>query len=491
MKTLKPLAKSVLPVVVTMIAFFALISSVGATIDGGSDLSSASNAHLDPAIASAVVGGTDIDISADGAGSPDIAASSDGTFIAVTYYRNSTSEGGIHLKSATAASGWLTSKYLGTGTKPHLAFGLGGEISVVYVVWVSGDNKAIKYARCTLSATVVPTCTTGDVTTSLTSSLDDPDVIVDGTGGIHVAWTDNGNVVTARSAPGATPVWAIFPPLNSGGDNFRRPLLAAGSSVLHLAYVRENTSNLGLKIEYYRTTNLTNHSWANFQDYGPGDGLTAGGYDRVNNPALTASGNSVYLAWEAHSPNLTGEGFGLMRVESTTAGISWSPTVQHITSNTDAASQVDLRLSRASENGSVVPIQEEGLRASMTISGSNYAVVWQQRPADTCDPKTNQNKSSEVHLAFDNAAWKTDTFSDDPRQYSIDPAIVIDVNNNRHVVFMKDADQVAGCLGADAAAYEIYYRGPFTIVANDGGEDPTDPTSSDRPIVYLPIVVKP
>ena len=78
----------------------------------------------------AEIGGTEVIISSFGGGSPDIEVSSDGTFVAVTYFKQENGTGAVYVKSATAAAGWLTSSLVGFGSNPQLIFRTGVNILV-------------------------------------------------------------------------------------------------------------------------------------------------------------------------------------------------------------------------------------------------------------------------------------------------------------------------------------------------------------------------
>ena len=485
-----------MPVVLALLVLFLLILPVGALVEEESGvgllLSSANGGHAAPA---AIIGGSDISISNLGSGSPAIDISNDGTFVAVAYYKIGRNEGGVHVKSATAAQGWLTTRYLGPGQNPSLAFSSNAN-DRVFVVWVKDENKAIGFADCTLALSSPPSCTISNLVTVASGNLDTPDIVVDSTDPqvLHAAWVQDGDIRTARSANSGVS-WQLFNniPTSGAANDFETPQLAASNNLLHLAFRNKSSvDNLGKSIRYYRAANSAIHSWANLKNFRLGIEVN-GQYNDLANPAIVASGSNVYLAWDAQTDAAAGDDddFGLMRVESKTDGFSWA-TASHITQNTNAATNVQnpLKISRKSGAG-VVPVQEGALRPSMTISGSGFALVWQQRGIDGQGCQEDGNASSEIHHAYTDTVWSEDVLADDETQYSIDPDLAVDSGGISHFAFMKDPDadnQDPGCIGGEANEYGIYYRGPFTLTLNDKGEDPADPDT--QPTIYLPIIMK-
>ena len=501
MKNLHLFQKFSIPILLAVVTLFILMMPVNAVGTGPYDKIAPVRAGDDNPLGglagpNLTIPGSDILISSEtgsaaGSGSPEIKVSGDGIFIAVVYFKIAQSQGNVYLKSATAAEGWLTSKFLGRGTKPRLVF---SNNNTVNVVWASADNRTIKFARCTLAAATLPTCTFSDVaTTGGSVSLDDPDVAADVSGNLHVVWEDNGSIKSARSTNNGqnwTQFSSIAPP---SGRTYRTPLLAYSNSVLHLVFVRKRTdNNFGKAIEYRRDPNdAIVHNWTAAKSIGndslsPINIAVTSGYDDFDNVTLAASGNNVHMAWEAHSGSFSGsnDDFGLMRISSSDNGQNWAAPVSHITSNSSAQSSPEAnKLSKSQQNGSVVPVQEEGLRPSLTISSTTFALVWQQRRNEGCGE--GDNKSSEIYFAYNSPSWLTDTLADNSDQYSIDPDLAVGPGGIRHFVFMKDS-QTTGCDGGEALEYGVYYRGPYTVITNDGGEE--EPTPEGPPNLYLPVI---
>jgi len=416
----------------------------------------------------------DIQISSKGAGSPDIAISNDGTYVAVAYYKQETGAGNVYVKSATAAEGWLSSQFVGVGSNPRLAF---SDNTTVHVVWTNSDNKSIKYSKCTLSLLNRPACS-GDTIHQSIENLDTPDIVVDSDGNIHVAWanTDQGRIETSLSTNGGDS-WSSPTNVSNGGNYDRRPALATSNPV-HLAFLRgPNGSAAPTSVEYRRSDSNTSHNWTGATDSFAIGSEISGGYDELVNPTMVATGTNVYLAWDNHKTG--GDNFALMRAHSTNNGTSWKAPL-HITSENPGSTSTspDDKLSKQSS----VPVQEEALRPSMTISGTTFAIVWQQRPSSTCGGgESGGNATHEIHYAYTTTTWFTGTLANVTSQNSVDPDLAVaPPDGTRHFVFMKDQDNVSTCEGGLAADYAIYYRGPFTKTDNDQGE----------PGIYLPLIVK-
>jgi hypothetical protein len=413
----------------------------------------------------ASIGGTEVNISALGGGSPDMEIS--GQFVAVTYFRKESEvqQGGVvYVKSATAAEGWLTSSLVGFGSNPKLAFGSG---STVYVVWAKSDGKAIQASKCTLSPTAPPACTAGaDVRTSTTASLDFPDVVVDNDGRVHVAWENEGTIETRLTTNANLTTWTgSVVPVTDGGDD-HKPLLAWSNDKLHLAFRRSGTS-----VEYRRSAE-TPHSWgdASPKSFVLGtDVAGSGDHDRFDNLALTALGNDVFLAWDAHQSL---NDFSLIRANSVNNGGSWGGAVYIPSLGPASDPPIDFKVSQ----NSGVPQQETGLQPSLAISGtSDAALVWQEiGGTGQCPP----NRAT-INLASFTSGTGDALTNNSNSNYMIDPDVVVAAGQN-HFVYMRDLNVSGSCSG-QITDYLITYRGPFTKTTRDVGEGGG---------VFLPIIRK-
>lgn len=412
----------------------------------------------------ASIGGTEVNISSLGGGSPDMEIS--GQFVAVTYFRKESDvqqAGVVYVKSATQAEGWLTSSLVGFGSNSKLAFGSG---STVYVVWARNDGKAIQASKCTLSLTTPPACTAGaNVRTSATASLDFPDVVVDNNNFVHVAWENDGVIETARAtAANSVGGWTVLAPAVSGGGNDHKPALAWSNDKLHLAFLRSGTSI------QYRGSAESPHSWGTPEDFVLGvDVSGSGDHDRFDNLALTASGNNVFLAWDAHQGL---NDFSLIRANSVNNGGAWGGAVYIPSLNLASGAPIDFK---ASQN-SGVPAQETGLQPSLAISGTNdAALVWQEiGGAGNCPP----NRATINLASFTSGAGDTLT-NNSNANYLIDPDVVV-AAGQFHFVYMRDLNVSGSCSG-QIIDYQITYRGPFTKTTRDVGEGGG---------VYLPAILK-
>ncbi len=446
--------------------------------------------YLQPAGA---IGGSDIVLSSAGGAGPDIDISSDGTRLAVVYYKQDTTTGtgAVYLKSATANSpagaGWVTSSFLGSGSTPQVAFKRGVN-NVVYVIWVNSTDTQILAARCTLNATAPPACGGSSVVRSLqVGTLGAPDLVVDGSNVLHAAWQNGDIIETARSnAADNVSGWSnVVTPGLCTGSKAAEPVLGWTSSndKVHLAFLCGASAGLHTSVEYRRSA-TGSHAWseANAQ-FKIGNGLNDLSiiHDRLDNLAMQAGGSQVSLTWDGLRTDLAQQ-FNLMYVASTNGGTNWNAPI-YVPSGALASGNPggQNKLSTTS----TLPPQEYGLRPSLVISGAagNAAVVWQQKINDgNCQDA--DNGSSDIHFVDPQNTGATPQTLEHTNKadYSIDPDVVIGTAGAQHFVFMKDS-AATNCTGGVAADYRVYYRGPFTEQTNDQGE-----TSAGQ--TYLPYIRK-
>jgi hypothetical protein len=510
---LKYFGKLMLPVLLAVVGLFGFIGPVVA-----GPAQSRPSESLERLRTAAVLSTTEIILTTRNSLPPTLKVSNDGNFLTLVYSKLSGVRA-VHVKSATLADGWVTTRYLGSGENPRVAFKSGSNTEV-FVVWQAADNKSIRFASCTLSLTTQPTCVPatpgGTTVTSITSgNVETPDIVVDSNGAIHVAWVrDLNNIRSVETAVSTNngQNWVTSSPIQPPvGTGFTTPKLAFANNALHLALRRiANSNNLGAAILYYRTTNLSTPAWTLTKSFQKGVGLDVNfQYDDLANPTIAASGNNIYLAWDAHlSVGSAGNGFGLMRATSLDNGLTWSG-VTHITDNNSAATNVQNPPKLFEDASDFAP--EIALRPRLTISGSGYALVWQQRPAGlTPGCQEGVNGSAEIYHAYtaDNTNWTQDTLADNENEYPVAPDLAVN-GNARHFIYIKDGF-TESCIGGEAQEYGINYRGPFTNTINDLGEDPTTPATdpnnpngpsdppegpqsgnpNGRPIVYLPVIFK-
>jgi hypothetical protein len=437
--------------------------------------------------------GTVYNISSVGAGSPDIEVSSDGVFIAVAYYKQADGEGPVYVKSATSGNGWVTSRLVGFGSDPQLAF-KSGVNNVVYVVWRKSGGRAIQSAKCTLNATGAPQCTLGaDVQTTSSDQLNFPDVVVTNGGVVHVVWQNStGPGVTqieaARSsAANSVAGWTspVIVPGGSGGVN-RKPVLALGNN-LHLAFLNGSSTTILTSVQHRRSADGT--TWSN-----PGlpsiqftiDNVNVNNisaqHDTLDNPTIAVSGNNVYLAWNAHI--IGGNDFTLMHANSSDNGDNWSgPFYMDTVTPASSAPGGNARASLTQSQ----PPQQVGLRPSLTMNGATPAVIWQQQqPPIDC-----QNfgiGTLYIYRGSPLTGGGSDFLANSNDNDSmIDSDLAINGSNNHHVYMLHARSASAalpGCPPGDAGtgSYLITYRGPFdkhTLDLGEGGNN-----------VFLPIVQK-
>lgn len=424
--------------------------------------------------AAAEIGGADIHFSGSfGGASPEIVVSSNGQFAVVTYYKQDAqnNRGAVYVKSGTASNGWLASTFLGLGSNSRLAF-RNGSNTIVYVVWASGDGKAIQTAACTVSAAAPPVCAPGaNVQTTSVDALDFPDIAVDSSGFIHVVWENNGAIQSARStSANSLAGWSAAATISGSGTD-QKPVLAVSGSNLHLAFLRGATPTS----VQYRSSGTGSHSWSGSTSFAIGGAIIGGSvHDRLDNPAIAASGNNVFLAWDAH--RIGTNSFSLIQATSADNGSSWGSSPTYAPSG-GATNLSSAGTESKPSNSSGVPIQETGLRPSLAISGTNAVIAWQQAPG-TCGTTTFD--PSTIFFASSLTGGTSETLTNYDNDYMADASLAVAAGGVRHFVFMKDNNADGDCAGGEASDYRITYRGPFTNTINDKGEGGT----------YLPVIRK-
>jgi hypothetical protein len=195
------------------------------------------------------------------------------------------------------------------------------------------------------------------------------------------------------------------------------------------------------------------------------------------------------LAWDSDRNDSANDVYGLISTSSSDNGGSWLSEPQHITAtgtvySGPAGSGSNSRLSKPRVTS---PNFEAGLRPSLAVTGTNFAVVWQQRPETSCSVEglipaagpvstADTNGTAEIYFAAPSPNWtSTEILGSDPSTYAVDPDIAYDNSGVRHVVFLK-ATGVNCAAGGGSLGYAVYYRGPFTNV--------------QPPVTYLPLIQK-
>lgn len=457
------------------------------------ELPLAADTQIEASALPVVLSGSDIDLSGAGASSPEIAAN--GTFVGVVYRQGNN----IFLRAAQTK--WMTAQQLNTdgnaGDFPRLAFDP-SNAARLHIVWTGASSgvpqQVIRHRLCTLAE---PTFTCGNVnnvTGVATATLASPDVAVDGSGHVHVAWIDQatGKVTSARSTTdGAS--WTTVAQISTvGGTNADKLALAFADSstdYLHLVFRDFNVGATGRwSLEYYRSE-VGSHNWSTVGGFRFTEVLNHG---EIDNPTIAASGSRVFVSWDTEKDS-TNRLFALIGSESTNNGNDWAAVgMREITSTL----LVDLNLTqpgleRRSKNsvaGDAVPVSaEEDLRPSVVYSTSTAAaVVWQEwhpqgNPNTNCgDPGNDIPATSQIHFASNSGDnWATvGVLSNNTNLYHIDPDIAVDNSGGvrTHVVFMRGPDN-GDCSGPGAGNYTIYYRGPITDKFPENG-------------IFLPLILK-
>lgn len=438
-----------------------------------------------PAIVPATIPPQALRLTYRGARLPEIAANN--TYVAMVYQFGNGSGSRVFIRAATAA-GWGLSIPVDSrrGEVPRLAF-VPGE-NKVHVVWEAEDGLNIRHTICTL-AEILPACAPsaelapGNI---IAQRYRLPDIVVDAGKQAHVAWLDrNGaanqsdNQVRVARRPANSSSWTVstLPLAGSfvkGGDDAGQTALAVNGDFVHLALIERGRRTLADRwsIEYWRYQ-ISNGNWTNPKFYANDEQVQF--FDgKIWNPAIAATGSSVYMTWDSqHKTELTW--FGLIGAVSDNNGLaaSWSAIPVHIPSKT-AADDLTGALRQISYGATgATPVEERALRPSLTVSRTTgiYAVVWQQHFEEGCiyGPSEEQvlvNGTSEISYSLNSNDWAADKgwLDNNKAQFSIDPDIAVDANGT-HVVYMKAPNNPADslCPGGGAGDYLIYYQGPYQI----------------------------
>lgn len=428
----------------------------------------------------------------------DIEANS--TYVVVVYHSAAVNgQGFVYIKSSTESEGWLTSTGLGFGSQTRVALDP-NNANKAYVVWKDSSTspEKIKYARCTLAATVSPSCTSGTIFSAASNqTLQSTDIVVGGDGSIHVVWENltTHTILTAQATTGNLSSWPIAF-VNNLGNQDGRPVLAWSNNSVHLAFLRGNTAAQPTQILYRRNDKSGggySHNWDvpnASKTFTKGSDYKDPFYDYVGSrPTLAANGNTLYLAWDVYSASATGgdpqKHFGLMRVSSTNKGTNWGPS-KLITSDADPVNNP------SANNYSYLsgPPQEQiALRPSLVISGTGFALVWQASPdASGCHSiGSGASTANAVHFAVNNgASWtleETLTPNKTSHTSNIAPDLAIPSGGppsgtQGHFIYMQDPTTTTLCAGGNYPEYTLYYFGPFVKTDLDRG----------NPGVYLPFI---
>lgn len=411
----------------------------------------------------------DLQLSTTGASFPQIAAN--GTFAAIVYAQS----GQVFLRATLGTQGWWGIPVsVGSGALPRLAF-TPGSTDQLHIVWASTAGDKIYHRLFTLAAATGTGGAQHEVQSG--STLETPDVAVDSSGRVHVAWSTQGGIVQTKLSTDSGESWSSA--VTASSNNAHQPVLAVSDGFVHLAVVQQLVG--GDQLSYYRSDlNLlpNSHGWIS-----PSGSTQSpeGNYDDIRNPAIAATNSQVYLAWDSVSSE--NNQFGLIGALSDSSasdeGGSWpSDTAKHITSNADYSIGGNEKISKAR---STVPISEGGLRPSLAVTGTNFAVVWQQRPDINCqlpegggDPI--ENGTAEVNYAGTAITWgQQEILGNDITTYAIASDLAFNTHG-RHIVFLK-ATGVNCAGGGGSLGYAVYYRGPLTTV-------------QDPPTIYLPVIFK-
>jgi hypothetical protein len=432
----------------------------------------------------------------------DIEANS--TYVVVVYHSAAVNgQGFVYIKSSTESEGWLTSTGLGFGSQTRVALDP-NNANKAYVVWKDSSTspEKIKYARCTLAATVSPSCTSGTIFSAASNqTLQSTDIVVGGDGSIHVVWENltTHTILTAQATTGNLSSWPIAF-VNNLGSQDGRPVLAWSNNSVHLAFLRGNLSTEPTQIVYLRTDK---GALGGYHDWNSPEATKtfarnaqfSESYDYIaSRPSLAASGNNIYLAWDAFSSSLTNtpqKHFGLMRASSSNKGtnLSWS-AASLITSDADPLED-PLPPSAANKYSYLLgPPQEQiALRPSLVISGTGFALVWQASPdASGCHSiGSGASTANAVHFAVNNgASWtleETLTPNKTSHTSNIAPDLAIPSGGppsgtQGHFIYMQDPTTTTLCAGGNYPEYTLYYFGPFVKTDLDRG----------NPGVYLPFI---
>ncbi len=418
----------------------------------------------------------DIKLSSANASLPDIAVSD--FYVAAVYVQS----GKVYLKSATSASGWGDRTLLGNGTMPHVLFKV-KEPNTVHVIWLDDGSKRVQYTTCVFKSNEPPTC--GNIQTIRYSpGVTAPDMAMDKIGNLVVVWIED-NIIEVAKLPNGSSSWEQPIAVAGNFSNPNKPVLATSNNYLHLAFENEQ----GTAIAYYRSVDGGNN-WTNNITY-KALSATFPLHDKLGNPTIKAVGTTVYLAWDAHyspykdyeSGDTIDNAYGLAWVSSTDEGINWSkPTTILSDQPTETETVADKRLSQAVTTNQIPsPSEEMGLRPSMTISGSTFAIVWQQRPNAHCT--ATKSGTAQIYYAYNPTNWINNVLGQsDSTYYNIAPKIAIGQDGKAHVLFMRaNPTSFSECeQGANKGDYAIYYRGEFIKSANppDNQGEKTTPSLS-------------
>jgi|GEM_PF-4669735 len=461
----------------------------------------------------------------------DLKASSDGQWVAAVWslgYDNkpdTAQVGHIILKSANVITGWERQVHVFTATEtmwaqqPRLAFNpqKSSQVAVVWVLCRSKDEQCNTIQMATCELAVFPDHCQAPQTVhydyKLGATLSNPDVAYDGNGTLHFIWrkgsgTDNQGLFYERASEGPN-----F--LKRSSQNSFNPSLAWSSSGssgwLHLVWYEYADMASKRRIIYSRDDNLNNNAWSGVQcnwKAPAGYQFTGGTGQPYIKPAIAASGNNVYLAWDMWQigEDPANAVFQMAYEYSADSGTTWL---------TGCNGGEGKALPGAYFGDALYPSpltsisEEQTLRPSIAVSGNLPAAAWhtQQKVGESDIYVVGYASGISVSGVIQ---WQTPVLITNDLNYDPDDGVLEDDSANPHLAFWPGGRLHLLHMGLwggnpfdEKSDWDIYYRG---YVITDTSSFPTPqpgtppaPTPTSRPTidpyddvrkVCLPVIMK-
>jgi hypothetical protein len=433
---------------------------------------------------------------------PDVAASQDGEFVAITwsdgYIDTAAGQGYVYLSYGSLTDGgWPrirayppAASATNLAKQPAIAFDPRPSASrKLHLAWSqhTGTGQTfnkIYYATCNLANPGTCYSLSPATIRSATANVFMPDVAVDVNGMPHVVWVEENSGGTATSikyASGSN--WALVTNVSpSSGYTVTQPSIAYANGCLHMVWASNSdaTGDNFESIGYARRSAGGSCSG----DLGPVYFNQWSPYhSNPKNPRVAASGNMVYIVWDIDSGKSVGgyPAYHLVYNYSNDGGATWArpydgdqPRYLDFPSGSFLYDDFTLHPSR-DELESGRQQYASRLRPDVTLQGATAHLVWSQVVTGTAYEF--ENHFEVFHASGSETTWGAatdvtiDTKTVDPNIHSAVPVVVVDKNGDPNVAYLEETKISASKWLWD----QVVYQGPI--------EDRT-------PDIFLPIIFK-
>jgi hypothetical protein len=433
---------------------------------------------------------------------PDMAASLDGEFVAITwsdgYIPTAAGQGYVYLSYGSETDGgWPrirayppAASTTSLAKQSAIAFDPRAAASRrVHLAWSQHTGAGqvfnqIYYATCDLAN--IATCYSLSPTTvrSVSRNVFMPDIAVDKAGTPHVVWVEEGagGTETAIKYASGSNWGSVLNISPSSGVTVTQPSIAyadvGASGCLHIVWAsNSNTASATFESIGYARRDLGGSCGGNlgplyFNQWSLAD------HSNPKNPRVAASGNTVYVVWDIDSGGTVDgyDNYYLVYNYSTDGGTTWArpdgtpPEYLDfpsggVASFTPHPSQDELESGRRQ--------YASRLRPDVTLEGTTPHLVWSQV---VTRPGENEYHFDVLHTTYQGSTWlaATNVTTGTKAEFDIHsaaPAVVVGKDGHVHAAYLEETKTGPGSWLWD----QVVYQGPI--------EDRT-------PDIFLPVIFR-